>query len=83
MKKEKIISIEEIESKKGIKQDKVVWYTSVTKEIYTAYSDIRLTDSQLAKLITRTYGGVEATHVTNIRRTRCNDKAQDYVNKNL
>lgn len=78
-----MLSIGEIESKKGIKQDKVVWYTSVTEEIYTAYSGIRLTDSQLAKLITRAYGGVEGTHVTNIRRTRCNDKSQDYVKKNL
>lgn len=81
--KEKILTIEEIETKRGIKQDKLIWYKEVTEEIYTAYSGIRLTDSQLARLICKTYGGIEATHMTNIRRTQCNAKAQPYVAKNL
>jgi len=79
----KILSIDEMESIKGIKQDTLTWYLSVSEEIYKEYPAIRLTDSQLAKLITLKYKGVEATHVTNIRRTRCNDKSQSYVSKGL
>lgn len=80
---EKILTIDEIETKKGIKQDKLVWYKSVAEEIYKTYPDIRLTDSQLAEIIVKTYGGLKATHITNIRRTQCNAKTQDYVPKNL
>ena len=79
----KILTIEQIESSKGIKQDTLTWYLSTSKEIYLSYPDIRLTDSQLASLIQKKYGGVKSTHITNIRRTRCNDKAQDYVSKTL
>jgi len=82
-KQKKTLSIEEINSTKGIKQDTLTWYTSVAEEIYKDYPLIRLTDSQLAKLIVLKYKGVESTHVTNIRRTRCNDKLQPYVAKKL
>ena len=82
-KQKKILSIEEINSTNGIKQDTLTWYTSVAREIYKGYPLIRLTDSQLAKLITLKYKGIEATHVTNIRRTRCNDKSQPYISKQL
>lgn len=82
-KQEKILTIEEIETKRGIKQDKLVWYKSVSEEIYKTYPDIRLTDSQLAEIIVKKYGGLKVTHITNIRRTRCNDKTQDYVGKTI
>ena len=80
-KQKKILSIDEIKSIEGVKLDTLTWYISAAKEIYADYTEIRLTDSQLAKLIVKKYGGKEASILSNIRRTRCNDKSQAYVSK--
>ena len=58
-------------------------YISATAKIYKMYPQIRLTDSQLAKIFVKEYGGVEATRLSAIRRSRCNDKKQPYVSENL
>jgi len=66
-----------------MKENKSTWYISVTEKAYKDYPEIRLTDSQLAKIIAKEYNGEEAMHLANIRRSRCNDKSQPYVSKNL
>ena len=58
-------------------------YISQTERIYKMYPKIRLTDSQLAKIFVKEYGGVEAARLSAIRRSRCNDKKQPYVSENL
>ena len=76
---EKILSPEEITSFAGVKETRRLWYLSVSKLIYEKFPAIRLTDSQLAELISNEYGGTKSAHIAAIRRTRCNDKSQDYV----
>lgn len=79
----KYLSEKELFSLKEVKELKRLWYISATKEAYDNVFGIRLTDTQLAKLIASKYGGLESTHITNIRRTRCNDKSQSYIPKNV
>lgn len=62
-----------------MKEIKRIWYCSITETIYKEYPKIRLTDSQLAKLIADQFDGEESMHLANIRRSRCNDKRQEYV----
>ena len=64
-----------------MRKEKITWYESVTLMFYNKYERIRLTDSQLAKLIVQDFGGEEMKHLSNIRRSRCNDKNQPYVIK--
>jgi len=79
----KKLSKEQLTVLAGIQESKRTWYISATEEMYKAYSGIRLTDAQLAKLLAKTYGGTEASHTAKIRQTQCNAKWQDYVAKNL
>ena len=79
----KKLSKEQLTIMSGIQETKRNWYISATEEIYTAYSGIRLTDAQLAKLLAKTYGGTIPSHTAKIRQTQCNAKWQEYVKKNL
>jgi hypothetical protein len=58
-------------------------YCEITEQFYKRYQGIRLTDSQLCKLFTSEYEGKYATHMSRIRRTRCNDSNQPYVDANF
>ena len=62
-----------------MKELKQNWYLSVTEKAYKMYPGIRLTDSQLSGIITKEFGGETAMHMANIRRSRCNDKIQPWV----
>jgi len=55
-----------------MKEIKKIWYESVTKTYCEKYEGIRLTDSQLARLISKDFGGEESKHLSNIRRSGCN-----------
>ena len=66
-----------------MKELKRNWYISVTEKAYRMYPGIRLTDSQLAKIFVKEFGGEEAAHLSGIRRSRCNDKTQPYVSENI
>jgi len=66
-----------------MKEIKRLWYCSITETIYKAYPGIRLTDSQLARLIAQQFDGSEGMHLANIRRSRCNDSNQEYIKENL
>ena len=79
----KKLTKEQLTIMSGIQETKRNWYISATEEIYTAYSGIRLTDAQLAKLLAKTYGGTIPSHTAKIRQTQCNAKWQEYVKKNL
>ena len=65
-----------------MKETKQQWYLDVSsniyQELYTTLLRFRLTDSQLAKLISDQYGGDTAKHIANIRRSQCNDRNQPY-----
>jgi hypothetical protein len=63
-----------------MKELKIIMCLSVTETIYKRYPGIRLTDSQLAKLIVKEMGeGKEEKWLADIRRSRCNDSNQPYV----
>lgn len=79
----KKLTAEELESFKNVRKIRLMWYLSASEEIYKEYAGIRLTDAQLAKILTQKYGGTESAHTALIRRTRCNDKQQPYVSENL
>jgi len=79
----KKLTKEEIESFKNVRAVRKMWYLSVTEYIYEEYAGIRLTDAQLARILTKKYGGTEAAHIALIRRTHCNGKTQPYVAKTL
>ena len=83
MKNEIKLSKEQLAIMSGIQETKRNWYISATEEIYTAYSGIRLTDAQLAKLLVKTYGGTIPSHTAKIRQTQCNAKWQEYVDATL
>lgn len=83
MTENKKLTKEQLTIMSGIQETKRNWYISATEEIYTAYSGIRLTDAQLAKLLLKTYGGTIPSHTAKIRQTQCNAKWQEYVKKNL
>ena len=83
MNESKKLSKEQLTIMSGIQETKRNWYISATEEIYTAYSGLRLTDAQLAKLLVKTYGGTIPSHTAKIRQTQCNAKWQEYVKKNL
>lgn len=67
-----------------MKESKQQWYVSVCEKIYGRLSvegfSFRLTDSQIAKLISDQYGGDMTKHIANIRRSQCNNRNQPYIN---
>lgn len=66
-----------------MKETKQQWYLSVSKkiyeELYVTSLRFRLTDSQLARIISDQYGGDTAKHIANIRRSQCNNRNQPYI----
>lgn len=64
-----------------MRENKAEWYRTQTESIYKKYGSIRLTDTQISKLITKRFGGEEHTHLMNVRRSTCNAKHQPYVPK--
>lgn len=66
-----------------MKESKQQWYldvsSSIYNELYTTLFRFRLTDSQLAKLISDQYGGEISKHIANIRRSQCNNRNQPYI----
>lgn len=66
-----------------MKETKQLWYITVSSRIYgdlyTSTLRFRLTDSQLAKLISDQYGGEISKHIANIRRSQCNNRNQPYI----
>lgn len=66
-----------------MKETKQQWYLDQARHSYglldCAGIKIRLTDSQLAKLISDQYGGDTAKHIANIRRSQCNNRNQPYI----
>ena len=81
--KEQKLTKEQLHDLKEIKVLNRLWYLSASEYIYEEYEGVRLSDAQLAKLLVKKYGGTEAGHTAKIRQTRCNDKSQPYVSKNL
>lgn len=66
-----------------MKELRKIWYISVSEKLYQNYPKIRLTDSQLAHIISEEFGGEESMHLMNIRRSGCNKKSQEYVKNNV
>ena len=67
-----------------MKETKQQWYVSVTEEIYASLErtpiNIRLTDSQIADIISRKFGGEKSKHIANIRRSQCNNRNRSHIN---
>lgn len=66
-----------------MKESKQQWYIDATEGIYavieSAGISIRLTDSQVAGIISEKFGGEKSKHIANIRRSQCNNRKQPYI----
>jgi len=71
------------EKKKLVFKSMPETYVEQTEEYYKKYQGLRLTDAQLCKLFFDEWDDLYANHMSRIRRTRCNDSNQPYVDANF
>lgn len=62
-----------------MKKLQIIWYLSETENLYKIYYRFRLADTQIAKYMSEEFKGDWRMHLANVRRSRCNDSNQPYV----